>query len=84
MMVTFFTLIGTVREFKLKRLVKREICPYSGGGQRIMEIPQSYVYAGTKHAVRVMTEGLRRELRDMKTKIRVTVSLQCIIVMNST
>jgi NADP-dependent 3-hydroxy acid dehydrogenase YdfG len=43
-----------------------------------MDIPGSYLYAGTKHAVRVMTEGLRRELRDMKTKIRVTVSY-CIL-----
>jgi len=33
------------------------------------------MYAAGKHALRVVTEGLRRELRDMGTKIRVTVSL---------
>ncbi|KAF4527779.1 hypothetical protein B566_EDAN015835 [Ephemera danica] len=41
-------------------------------GQRIMDYPGLYFYSGTKHAVRVMTEGLRREMRDMGTKIRVT------------
>ncbi|KAF4531859.1 hypothetical protein B566_EDAN000887 [Ephemera danica] len=44
----------------------------SVSGQRIMDIPGSYLYGSTKHAVRVLTEGLRRELRDLKTQIRVT------------
>lgn len=34
------------------------------------------MYAAGKHGLRVVAEGLRRELRDMGTKIRVTVSQQ--------
>ncbi|KAF4523701.1 hypothetical protein B566_EDAN011565 [Ephemera danica] len=42
-------------------------------GQRMIDVPPlNYVYSASKHAVTVLTEGLRRELRDLKTKIRVT------------
>ncbi|XP_059485514.1 farnesol dehydrogenase-like [Neocloeon triangulifer] len=41
-------------------------------GQYVIQMPGIYAYAGSKHAVTVMTEGLRRELRDLQTKIRVT------------
>ncbi|CAB3371180.1 Hypothetical predicted protein [Cloeon dipterum] len=41
-------------------------------GTRIVDMPGSYAYAGTKHAISVMTEGLRRELRDLGSKIRIT------------
>ncbi|XP_059471846.1 farnesol dehydrogenase-like [Neocloeon triangulifer] len=44
----------------------------STAGQAILNFPGTYVYAAGKHALRVVTEGLRRELRDMGTKIRVT------------
>ncbi|KAF4531858.1 hypothetical protein B566_EDAN000886 [Ephemera danica] len=44
-------------------------------GQAILEIQRSYVYSASKHAVRVLTEGLRRELRDLKTKIRITFAV---------
>ena len=44
-------------------------------GHRLLNMPRNnYVYAGSKHAVKVLTEGLRRELRDLGTHIRVTVS----------
>jgi NAD(P)-dependent dehydrogenase (short-subunit alcohol dehydrogenase family) len=46
----------------------------SVSGQSIVEFPGIYAYSGSKHAVTVMTEGLRRELRDLGTNIRVTVS----------
>lgn len=42
-------------------------------GTKVADYAGSYAYSGIKHAVSVMTEGLRRELRDMGTKIRVTV-----------
>jgi NADP-dependent 3-hydroxy acid dehydrogenase YdfG len=44
-------------------------------GTKVVDYAGSYAYSGIKHAVSVMTEGLRRELRDMGTKIRVTVRL---------
>lgn len=43
-------------------------------GTKVVDYAGSYAYSGIKHALSVMTEGLRRELRDMGTKIRVTVS----------
>jgi NADP-dependent 3-hydroxy acid dehydrogenase YdfG len=47
---------------------------YSTAGQSILNFPGAYIYAAGKHGLRVVVEGLRRELRDMGTKIRVTVS----------
>ncbi|CAB3369325.1 Hypothetical predicted protein [Cloeon dipterum] len=41
-------------------------------GQYIPQLPTGYIYTASKHAVTVLTEGLRRELRDLQTKIRVT------------
>ena len=34
-----------------------------------------HFYAATKHAVTAITEGIRQELRDMKSNVRVTVSV---------
>ncbi|KAF4522425.1 hypothetical protein B566_EDAN012325 [Ephemera danica] len=41
-------------------------------GTRMIDRSGTYPYTASKHSVRVLTEGLRRELRDLKTKIRVT------------
>jgi short-subunit dehydrogenase len=37
--------------------------------------PGLWPYSATKHAVRVLTQGLRNELSAQKTGIRVSVSL---------
>lgn len=47
---------------------------YSIAGNSIAEHPGSYMYAASKHAVRVLSVGLTRELRDVNSKIKVTVS----------
>ncbi|XP_065349692.1 farnesol dehydrogenase-like [Cloeon dipterum] len=41
-------------------------------GHYVSQYPTVHIYTASKHAVTVLTEGLRRELRDMQTKIRVT------------
>ncbi|KAF4529978.1 hypothetical protein B566_EDAN015747, partial [Ephemera danica] len=42
----------------------------SDSGQSISSNTEGLLYGSTKHAVTVLTEGLRRELRDLKTKIK--------------
>ncbi|KAF4531860.1 hypothetical protein B566_EDAN000888 [Ephemera danica] len=44
----------------------------STSGQSIIDHPDIAIYAGSKHTIRVMSEYLRRELRDLGTKIRIT------------
>lgn len=56
-------------------MVKRQAAGYvihisSMSGHRITF--EGGVYAGAKHAVKAMTEGLRRELRAAKSRVRVT------------
>ena len=45
----------------------------SMSGHRLTDKTEHF-YAGNKHQVRIMTEGLRRELKEIKSHIRVTVS----------
>ncbi|CAB3376389.1 Hypothetical predicted protein [Cloeon dipterum] len=44
----------------------------STAGQSIIHNRGIYPYSGSKHAVTVMTEGLRRELVELESKIRIT------------
>lgn len=48
-------------------------------GHRVTPISHIHFYTATKYAVTALTEGLRHELYDMKSHIRVTVSdlLEC-------
>ena len=44
------------------------------GHRLIPTQPNTYFYAATKFAVTALTEGIRIELREMKSNIKVTVS----------
>ncbi len=50
-------------------------------GQRVPQMQAGgtnvHFYSATKHAVTALTEGVRRELRAMDSKVRVTVSVIC-------
>ena len=43
-------------------------------GHRVINSPSSHMYAATKFAVRAITDGLRYELNNLKSHVRVTVS----------
>ena len=43
-------------------------------GHRVLTLSSTHFYTATKHAVTAITEGVRQELREMKSGIKVTVS----------
>ena len=43
-------------------------------GHRVVNSPATSFYSATKFAVTALTEGLRKELRDIKSNIKITVS----------
>ena len=47
----------------------------SMGGHRVVPISSVHFYSATKFAITAITEGLRQELREKKSNVRVTVSL---------
>ena len=47
----------------------------SMSGHRVASNPATSFYSATKFAVTALTEGLRKELRDQKSNIKITVSL---------
>ena len=47
----------------------------SMSGHRVIGNPQTTFYSATKFSVTALTEGLRKELRDQKSNIKITVSL---------
>jgi hypothetical protein len=53
---------------------------FSIAGHRLLNCPGIGAYCATKHAVTVISEALRMELRDLGTRIRVTVSFYDIYV----
>ena len=48
-------------------------------GHRVINSKATSFYSATKHAVTALTEGLRQELREIKSGIRVTVSCPSIL-----
>lgn len=50
------------------------LCVISLSGHRLAKSPpNTYFYAATKFAVTAITEGIRRELREMNSNVKVTV-----------
>ncbi len=47
---------------------------FSVSGHSIVASRRSHVYSASKYAVTALTEGLRQELREIKSHIRITVS----------
>ncbi|XP_051891540.1 dehydrogenase/reductase SDR family member 11a isoform X3 [Pristis pectinata] len=47
-------------------------CYFSMSGHRVVPNSATHFYAATKYAVTALTEGLRQELRESKTRIRAT------------
>ena len=48
-------------------------CNYSMSGHRVIPSTTSHFYAASKFAVTALTEGLRNELRQIKSNIRISV-----------
>jgi NAD(P)-dependent dehydrogenase (short-subunit alcohol dehydrogenase family) len=48
---------------------------YSMSGHKISGRPQGTFYCATKFALTALTEGVRCELRQMKSKTRITVNI---------
>jgi hypothetical protein len=46
---------------------------FSVCGHSIIPYPGLFLYTASKHSVTVLTEGLRKELSDLKSNIRITV-----------
>ena len=44
-------------------------------GHRVFNYSRTHFYSATKFAITSITEGLRQELREMKSAIKVTVSM---------
>ena len=66
-----------MREYTIHRPSQYNRCAlnFSLSGHRVVPNHAGiHCYAATKHAVKALTEGLRNELSEAKTHIRVTVS----------
>ena len=54
----------------------------SMSGHRVVNSPATSFYSATKFAVTALTEGLRKELRDIKSNIKITVRETACIILN--
>ena len=55
-------------------VVSGPLCSSSLAGHQVGKSASVHFYCASKHAVRALTEGMRQELREMKSNIKVTVS----------
>ena len=56
-------------------------CSLSMSGHRIPSTPgTSVMYCASKHALTAINEGIRRELREMKSNVKITVSISMICI----
>ena len=51
----------------------------SMSGHRVVNSNETHFYTATKHAVTALTEGLRQELRQKNSHIRVAVNITCFV-----
>ena len=50
---------------------------YSMAGHRVINLTDNvYVYGATKYSITGLTEGIRRELREMDSNVKVTVRIE--------
>ena len=57
---------------------------YSMSGHRVLNNPNTHVYASTKFAVRAITDGLRNELNATGSHIRVNVRNSFLLTLSQT
>ena len=48
---------------------------YSINGHSVLPVPPYHFYSATKHAITAIAEGVRQELKEMKSNCRCTVSI---------
>ena len=71
---------GSVMASITNYIVSYKFSVYSMSGHRVVHVAGTHFYSVTKFAVTALTEGVRQELREMKSNCRVTV---CIIIQKS-
>ena len=72
----------TIACLTLLTTVTRLLFYHSMSGHRVLASPPASFYSAKKFAVTALTEGQRKELRDQKSNIKITVSLTvCLTVM---
>ena len=77
MMVTYsFSTGGNVCFLIIVNLLAACFLSHSMSGHRVISMFGTHFYSATKYAVTAITEGLRQELREMKSGIKITVSNQ--------
>ncbi|RXG67239.1 Dehydrogenase/reductase SDR family member 11 [Armadillidium vulgare] len=56
----------------MRKQTRQLLYHFSDSGYKVCDIPDYHFYTGTKYAVTAITEGLRQEIRAMKSHIRIS------------